>query len=236
MNSKEDLIEAGDMLREQQIRLNDELKRVHAKLAANDALRSENTDLIRQVKEHGRAVRQSVALQNEAEAALNGGNNEEAQKLLSMAAQALPDASSLPVAVASSQRPVSARPRGRTLAPPPAASILEPAQPAPTPVRAPAQPPTPDTSGMEQRLKEHFDLRLGDIRAQVEATALPEGYRAVLEEFTPEDLRTALKAGNWVNSKKRHKSQAPAEEPAKSRKSFFRDDQFSPAQLRRARG
>lgn len=236
MNSTE-LVESGNLLREQQIRLNGELRRLHAQLAANDALQAANADLLRQVMEHGRAVRQSVQLQDKADAALSAGNTEEAQKLLSKAAQALPD--SVPPVAAPVRRPVPAPPKGRASAPAPspAPPAQEPAQPAPSSVRVPAQPQAsaPDTSGMEQRLMARLD--------QIDDVALPDGYRAVLEQFSPEDLEAVLKAGRWVNKRRRKSSSSPeapkgaeVAKEAQPRKRFFRDDQFSPAQLSRARG
>lgn len=190
------LIEAGDLLREQQIRINDELKHQHDKLSLNDALRARNDELLRQLEEHGRAVRQSVQLQNEADAALSRGDVDEAKRLMTQATQSLP----------SKTPKVSAQPDKDTPEPSPdkAKGRDDSPSPAPPAKGEPVRKDTPksDNSGMEQRLMTRIDQGFEQIEAKVGQIGLPDGYREVFEEFSPDDLRTVLEMGHKKNQRK----------------------------------
>jgi hypothetical protein len=205
MDCKE-LLDAGSLLRKQQIEINNQLRHERTKLTLNDTLLARNLDLDTQIKEHGRAVRQSVELQNQADAALRRGDVKEAEELMALAAQALPDATKLPQLpddVASEPEPIRVKAQIDTNQPasPPAEPVAAtPEEPAATP--PPPAPSSPDSSGMEERIKAHFDQGLGAIREQVEAVALPDGYREVFDRFSPEDLEMALRAGRWVNDRR----------------------------------
>lgn len=214
------LEEVRDLLLRQQASTNARLKHEHDKLTENERLRTRHRDLVREIELHGRAVRQSVQLQHEADAAIDRGDIEEAKRLMALAAQALPDPSKLPAAprdVSDKSKdaptPKSDKDEGQAPSPRPAPPAPKKAadQAAPEPKasgahRAPASPsdlPDSDSlSGLEQRLKAHIDQGFGEIRTQVEKRSLPDGYREVLDKFSPEDLETALRLGRWANGKR----------------------------------
>jgi predicted transcriptional regulator len=183
-----EIVKAGKELREHQIRLNDELKRIYDHLNLNADLQDQHRELREQIKAHGRAVRASVEAQNAADAALRRGDTTAARGLMETAESSLPDLSMVPDMTS---RPAS---------PPDKPVVKETKESAVTP--PPPAPSIPDSSGMEERIKALFDQGFGAIRDQVDAVSLPCGYREVLSKYSPEDLERALGAGRWVNDRR----------------------------------